>query len=258
MNHSSAWSLLEDFLDGALVAKQRWAIAEHLEGCPICLQRVADEARLRGQVYEQLIAVEPPSGLTSRLRTVIAEEAPAPSRLSVTWPPSIVAQVAAVLAPALVAVWLLIQVTTPLSSVAADPNAQLAVSHALFAHDEKLLDVAGDGKTIADWFHKSVGIDVSAPELTGFELAGARLVVIDGKPTAQIVYESPDHVYISLMRFDAQSSILDRLGKSDGIVIQRYGNVPIATWATDRGRMALIGQLPDQELTALAKKLSGK
>jgi len=163
-----------------------------------------------------------------------------------------------VLAPALVALWLLIQVTTPLSGVAADPNAQLAVSHALFAHDEKLLDVSGDAQTIADWFHKSVGIDVSAPELPGYELAGARLVVIGGKPTAQIVYESPDHVYVSLMRFDGQGSIFDRFGNGDGIVVERYGNVPIATWPTDQGRMALIGQLPDQELTALAKKLFGK
>lgn len=258
MNHNNAWSLLEDFLDGALVPKQRWAIAEHLEGCPICLQHVAAEARLRGQVYEQIIAVEPPPGLTSRLRAAVAAEAPSPSPLSIAWPPPIVAQLAAVLAPALVAVWLLIQVTTPLSGVAADPNAQLAVSHALFAHDEKLLDVAGDAQTIADWFHKSVGIDVWAPELAGFELAGARLVVIDGKPTAQIVYESSDHVYVSLMRFDGQGSILNRFGNGDGIVVERYGNVPIATWPTDQGRMALIGQLPDQELTALAKKLSGK
>jgi hypothetical protein len=58
------------------------------------------------------------------------------------------------------------------------------------------------------------------------------------------------------MRLGGQSSGLAGSGNG-GIAVERYGNLPIATWTTGQGRMALIGQLPDQDLTALAKILDG-
>ena len=80
MTHHDAWELLDEFLDGALAADARWAVAAHLEECAVCRTQVATQARLRGLVRERLTAIEPPPGLTTRLASALATEAMSPTR----------------------------------------------------------------------------------------------------------------------------------------------------------------------------------
>src|SRR5215217_7248618 len=78
MTHRDAWALLDEFLDGALAADARWAVAAHLDECAMCRTQVATQARLRGLVRERLMAVAPPAGLSGRLSSALAAEAVAP------------------------------------------------------------------------------------------------------------------------------------------------------------------------------------
>src|SRR5829696_10129651 len=79
MTHRDVWAMLDQFLDGALAADARWAVAAHLDECAVCGTQVATQARLRGMVRERLAAVEPPPGLRGRLSSALTAEAVAPS-----------------------------------------------------------------------------------------------------------------------------------------------------------------------------------
>ena len=59
---------------------------------------------------------------------------------------------------------------------------KLVATHALFAHDESLLDVVGDAAAVSAWFRDAAGFQVSAPQLDGYTLVGGRLIALDGQP----------------------------------------------------------------------------
>lgn len=257
MNHQDAWSRLDDYVDGALTAVERWGVTIHLEDCPCCRKQLATQARMREEVRGTLAAVEPPPGLSYRLHAALAEEAPPPSTSRVAaWPPPLAMQVAALLGPALVAVLLLARLGAPLASNQVELGVAAAVSHALFAQDENHLDIEGDAGAVSDWFRDEIGLPIAAPELDGFELLGARMIVLAGKPVAQLVYESEDEVYVSLVRVDAGSGWQhsEELGAEPTLL--RYGTLPLVTWTSGTERSALMGEAPADELLALAKGLA--
>src|SRR5215207_6290276 len=179
MTHRDVWEMLDQFLDGALAADARWAVAAHLEACAVCRTQVATQARLRGMVRERLTAVAPPPGLRGRLSSALAAEAVAPRAdargLQSTFPIRLVV----LLGPALAALWLVVALPVPAARSSADLTRELAATHTLFAHDESLLDVAGDAATVTTWIRDEVGLQVSAPEIATYTLAGGRLIVLD-------------------------------------------------------------------------------
>jgi anti-sigma factor RsiW len=250
MNHREAWELLDAYLDGSLPAAQRWGIAAHLEACAECRRYLAEQARIRGAVREELMAVEIPPDLTGRLRAALAAEAAAPPRPRLVWDGPTALRIAATLGPALAAVWLFMLVSTGSGLPQTALASELAGTHALFAHDETLFDVTGDAQHVTSWFHEKAGLSVTAPELAGFELAGGRLITIDGKPVAQLVYEKqPGDIYLSLMRFrDGEQPPRRMTGQT--------GQISTVMWPADGEQAALVGALPEAELDRLAGTLS--
>ena len=117
----------------------------------------------------------------------------------------------ALVGPALAALWLVIALAIPAARSDADLTRELVTTHALFAHDESLLDVAGDGPAVTAWFRDAAGLQVSAPQLDGYTLVGGRLIALDGRPVAQLVYEGkPEDVYLSLLQFQHSTRALFR------------------------------------------------
>ena len=115
MSHRDAWARLDAFLDGALAAEERWAVAAHLDECAICRAHVATQARLRGVVRERLVAPEPAPGFETRIAAALAAEAAAPT-LSPVAPPASVPRslrLATLLGPAVAALWILVLLTVP-------------------------------------------------------------------------------------------------------------------------------------------------
>ena len=259
MTHRDAWELLDEFLDGALGAEVRWQVAAHLTECSICQTQVAAQARLRGVVRERLIAVEPPPGLSMRLTTALASEAVAPTPVARTrWSP-LPGRLVAFVGPALAALLLMIAIAIPAARSAGDLTRTLVATHTLFAHDESLFDVAGDGSVVTTWFQDAAGLQVSAPPLDGYTLVGGRLIAIDGRPAAQLVYEGkPEGVYLSLLQFQHDTANLLPLPLGHDVVFEQQGPTSLATWVSGDERVALIGTVPSDELRRLASDLSGQ
>ena len=263
MTHHDAWDLLDQFLDGALAADARWAGAAHLIECAVCRKQVATQARLRGLVRERLTAIETPSGLSARLTSALATEAMSPnddalrrrSPLSVRW--------VALVGPALAALWLVIAFAVPAARADADLTRELVATHALFAHDESLLDVAGDTAAVTTWFRETAGVQIAAPQLEGYTLVGGRLIALDGRPVAQLVYEGkPDDTYLSLLRFPHDGfhagPIPLQVHVNDGVALHQAGPMSLATWVSGEERVALVGTVPSDELRRVAGDLAAR
>jgi anti-sigma factor RsiW len=259
MTHRDAWELLDEFLDGALGAEARWQVATHLAECPICQTKVAAQARLRGVVRERLMAVEPPPGLSMRLTAALTAEAVAPTHgVQPRWP-ALPVGVVAFVGPALAVLWLMIAIAIPAARAEGDLTRELVATHALFAHDESLFDVAGDGSVVSAWFRDAAGLQVTTPPLDGYTLVGGRLMAIDGHPAAQIVYEGkPEGVYVSLLQFQHNTPNLIPLPGGHDVTFDQQGPMSLATWVSGDERVALIGAVPSDELRRLASDLAGR
>ena len=256
MTHRDVWALLDEFLDGALAADARWTVAAHLEECAVCRKHVATQARLRGLVRERLTALEPPPALScpSLLGTCRRDDGPeaVAQRPRLPFPIKLVA----LLGPALAALWLLASLITPARS-SANLQSELVATHTLFAQDESLLDVAGDATIVSAWFRDEVGLQVSAPEIDTYTLAGGRLIVLDGQAVAQLVYEgTPDEVYLSLLQFKHDETNLGPMEQSDRFALAQEGPMSLVTWTAREDRVALVAEVPANDLRRLAADLA--
>ena len=263
MTHHDVWERLDEFLDGALPADARWAVAAHLDECAVCRTQVATQARLRSLVRERLTAIEPAPGLTTRLTSALATEAMPPtadasrprSPMPLRW--------VALVGPLLAALLLVIVFAVPAARADADLTRELVATHALFAHDESLLDVAGDTAAVTSWFRETAGVQIAAPQLEGYTLVGGRLIALDGQPVAQLVYEGkPDDTYLSLLRFPHDGfhagPIPLQVQVNDGVALHQAGPMSLVTWVSGTERVALIGTVPSDELRRLAGDLAAR
>src|SRR4051812_28252009 len=257
MTHQVVWAQLDEFLDGSLAADARWKAAAHLDECAVCRKHVATQARLRGLVRERLAAVDPPPGLSARLSSALAAEAIAPQSVARRPRFLVPIRMVAVLGPTLAALWLLVAVVVPASRSGADLTTELIATHTLFAHDESLFDVAGDAPSVTAWFRDAAGLQVSAPEIDRYTLVGGRLITLDGRPVAQLVYEGkPEGVYLSLLQFKYAGISLGPIDFSDGIALGQNGPTTSVIWTAGEDRIALIGTAPTAELRGLAEDLA--
>jgi len=258
MTHQEVWEELDEFLDGALAADARWAVVAHLDECAVCRKHVATQARLRGLVRERLIAVEPPPGLSARLSSVLAAEVKVPHLVPARPRLPVPIRLVAVLGPAFAALWLLVALVIPAANSDADLTTELIATHSLFAHDESLLDVAGDAPTVISWFRDTAGLQISAPQLDHYTLVGGRLIALDGRAVAQLVYEGkPDEVYLSLLQFRHAGTHIGPIKLDDGFALGQEGPTSSVTWSAGDDRIALIGSVPAAELRRLAVDLAG-
>jgi anti-sigma factor RsiW len=257
MTHQDVWPQLDEFLDGALAANARWTVAVHLDECAICRKHVATQARLRGFIRQHLTALEPPPELSARLSSVLAAEAMVPKAVADRpWLP-VPIRLVALLGPTLAALWLIVALAIPAARSGAGLSSELIATHRLFAHDESLLDVAGDAPTITAWFQDAVGLQVTPPELDHYTLVGGRLITLDGRPVAQLVYEGQsDEVYLSLLQFKQAGTSLGPVDLSNGFALGQDGPTSSVIWTAGDDRIAVIGTVPADELRRLAGDLA--
>ncbi|MFN8590297.1 MAG: zf-HC2 domain-containing protein [Thermomicrobiales bacterium] len=254
MNHNEAWLLLDEFLDGALGAEARWNVAAHLDECPVCRAHVAEQARLRQAVRGQVLATPVPD-LETRLRAAIAQESAhsMPPRTARIVP--LAPRVAVFVGPALAAILLLLVVSGPMT-VQPTAAADFTAAHFLFAQDESLFDVSGGAAQVEQWFREKAGLEVSAPDLVGWTLTGGRLVVINGQPAAQLIYEAEPDAYLSVLRY--------RTGASPGALASdvvnptliRESGAGVVSWSRGDAGTAIVAALPDRELRQIAETIA--
>jgi anti-sigma factor RsiW len=211
LNHDDAWSLLDSYLDDVLDEQQRWAVATHLGECDRCNSYLANGVRVRAMIRTRLQDVPLPPNLTNRIREQIVGPNAESVHATSAFPRrhSVLMLAAASIALMVVVVWVALRVMDTGPEAAPSVLArELAATHAIFAHDDSLLDVSGDQSAIVSWFADRVSFQIATPTIPGYELKGARLVTVDGRPAAQVVYEDePTRRYVSLLTFEEPSGM---------------------------------------------------
>jgi anti-sigma factor RsiW len=249
--------LLDLYLDGALDAERRIEISDHLNGCSMCADYVANGEALRTAVQTRLRSVQPPSDLIDSIRTAVAS-VPAP-------PPAVrrsrrarpLLSVAAVLALLAIGAILALEVLNLQTSPALELTAELAAAHVRFAHDDSLLEVTGDRSTVLAWFQERVGFQSAAPDVPGYELRGGRIVMFDGHPATMLVYEDEStQEYISILTFATPFGDFSNMERAGAFRVGTIEDLAVAIWSDGDLYHALVGKLPQADVVRLASAAS--
>jgi anti-sigma factor RsiW len=257
MNHLTAWPLLDHFLDGTLESESRWAVAAHMAECATCQAYLAEQAHMRAFVRNQLSRVAIPEGLANRIQTTIREAKTGQTlfRWSRLWRiPMVAASLAGLV---LLAVgWYFLPPPTPGPGL----EAELAISHLLFAQDETLLEISGTQAEIQAWSQDKVSFLVMTPDLPHYTFLGGRIVAMNGQRAVQLVYENePVSQYLSLLYFEAPLSKQRNLKPAGGpFRVGQYGETTVVTWPGEQALMALVANKPVAELLRLAEQIGNK
>jgi anti-sigma factor RsiW len=186
MNCHEAVLLIDPYVDDELAEAEAASVAEHIEGCALCRQRIADRESLR-----RLVRSVPYHAAPAGVRTSIAN-GPRPSRMT-----SPLLALAAGLAIAVTAAGAIgirarqtAQATTALASDVVDRHIGALAS-------ERVFEVRSSNQhTVKPWFQGKLDFSPPVADLAaaGFPLVGGRIDAIGGRRVAALVYQRREHV----------------------------------------------------------------
>ena len=180
------------YVDGELEPSAQQAFATHLENCPACSAAVLEQEELKKAVRVAAKRFSAPPELYAAVR----RPARAEPRLQLLWKWAM-----APLAVLLLA--FVIYVTIPRHS---DPMISgLVDQHVTTLASSNPVDILNSNRhVIKPWFQGKLSFSFDLPELAGtdFQLIGAKLVYVNQRPGAQLLYLAGQHK-ISIFIFQA-------------------------------------------------------
>ena len=232
MNCHEAARLIDPYVDDELAADDVAAVVDHIEGCVLCRQRVADRESLR-----RLVRSVPYHAAPASVRTAIAA-GPRPSRMS-----SHVLAWAAGLAIAVTAAGTIgfraretAQATTALARDVVDRHISALAS-------EHVFEVGSSNQhTVKPWFQGKLDFSPPVADLAsaGFPLVGGRVDAIGGRRGAALVYQRREHV-IDVFVSPARGGIATSDTRSiRGFQERHWAHADLSLWA--------VSDLNDREL----------
>jgi anti-sigma factor RsiW len=237
MNCHEAALLIDPYVDDELAAADAAPVVEHIEGCALCRQRVADRESLR-----RLVRSVPYHAAPAGVRTSIAT-APRQSRMSshaLAW--------AAGLAIAVTAAGTIgvrarqtAQATTALASDVVDRHVNALAS-------ERVFEVRSSNQhTVKPWFQGKLDLSPPVADLAsaGFPLVGGRVDAIGGRRVAALVYQRREHV-IDVFVSPARGGIATSDARSiRGFQERHWVHADLSLWA--------VSDLNDRELAEFVR-----
>jgi anti-sigma factor RsiW len=193
---SETEAFIRAYVDGELAGRDRESYERHLAGCDRCRGITRFESRFKAAVRGHLPRRPVPSVLEERIRVSLTEQPIAPRR----WPwltyPRLV--------PALAAVGVLVLVAGTVKG-----RRSVVLDQARRTYQTELpMDVKGpDCTSVASWFRGRVDFPVSAPRIPGhMTCQGGRLVNVEDRAAAYLVYQEPGGHRVSVLVFDAETA----------------------------------------------------
>ncbi len=196
---AEAAEFMRSYVDGELAGPDREAYERHLVGCERCKGMTRFEGRFKAAVRGHLPRRQVPQMLHNRIRVALAEQPIAPTR----WPwltyPRLI--------PALAAVGVLVVVAGTVRG-----RRSFVMDQARRTYQAELpMDVAGpDCRSVASWFRGRVDFPVHAPNMPGhITCKGGRLVNVEDRPAAYLVYQDQRGHRVSVLVFDPEAAPID-------------------------------------------------
>jgi anti-sigma factor RsiW len=193
---SQSEGVIHSYVDGELAGVDREVYERHLDGCERCRARTRFEGRFKAAVRGHLPRRQVPSLLVERIRAAVAQQPIAPRR----WPwltyPRLV--------PALMVVGALVVVAGTLRG-----RHSFVLDQARRTYQaEPPMDVVGpDCGSIASWFRGRLDFPVHAPRMPDhITCQGGRLVNVEDRAAAYLVYQDPGGHRVSVLVFDPQAT----------------------------------------------------
>ena len=112
---------------------------------------------------------------------------------------------------------------------------------------------ASEKDHIETWLTKTVGIKIEVPDLaaSGYDFQGARLLVVGGKPVAQLLYTDTNGKVIAICGLQTDSGP----DSDGGFTNKSFDAVDMVRWDRPGASYVLVGD-PGAKLMPLAKQAS--
>jgi anti-sigma factor RsiW len=198
MDCKEACELLPAQVDKELGVSESMALERHLEACPECRARFAEQVALAAAMRKHATYFAAPEGLASRIQAALPRNnarRPAPPARPRVWAWGWWNAGVGIAFAALVASNVVLYRALP------SANEQLADA-ALASHVRSLMGnhatdvVSSDQHTVKPWFDGKLDFSPPVVDLAaqGFPLTGGRLDYLDNRPVAALVYRHRLHV----------------------------------------------------------------
>lgn len=229
--------MLDAYFDSELDLASSLRVEKHLSECAPCTETIRKLERLREEltpaVFNQF-----QDGDLHRLSTSVRKATGSGANRRLRW--NQYATWAAVAAALVLAVYL---PRTPNPAVAL--NRELVDSHVRSLMADHLVDVpTSDRHTVKPWFQGKVDFAPDVPDLgdKGYVLVGGRLDIVNGGPTAAIVYKRRGHFINTWTRKTDLSDAGAKFSTVDGYQIAHWSAAGLERWAvSDINRSDLMG-----------------
>lgn len=184
------------YVDSELAGPDREGFERHLTACNRCRSITRFEGRFKAAVRGHLPRRPVPSALEQRIRVAVAAQPIAPRR----WPwltyPRLI--------PAMAVVGVLVVAAGTVRG-----RRSVVLDQARRTYQTELpMDVTGsDCATVASWFRGRVDFPVHAPNLpSDMTCQGGRLVHVEDRPAAYLVYQDPRGHRVAVLVFDPETA----------------------------------------------------
>lgn len=189
----------QSYVDGELAGRDRVTFERHLVDCESCRAAARLAGRMKAAVRGHLPRRAVPAMVEQRIRVALAAQPSAPPRWPLwTWPR---------LLPAMAAMGLVAAIAVKVRHTASPVLEQARQTY----QAELPLDIAGsDCGSVSSWFRGRVDFPVHPPRMPAqMTCQGGRLVNVETRPAAYLVYQDPRGHRVAVLMFDAESSPIE-------------------------------------------------
>jgi anti-sigma factor RsiW len=134
----------------------------------------------------------------------------------------------------------------------ADLVEEIAGYHEVYSRETAhLIEVpASQAEQLTAWFGERLDREIKVPDLAdaGLHFAGGRMVVVNDRPVAELMYTRAHGLPIAVCVTQIE-------GKPWSMDVEQHGALRVATWAKDAYAYVVVGEIGDEQARDLARRV---